>query len=165
MRALIRDRTELVAQQYEYKFSPSEVFNSSSSASHVYQAEFAPGVKHSFAFAGLAREREATRSEPDAVARFNQVAPWIIYGSAWRLWETVEIGVQNVMQQREDHHSNEALSAGMIDAVSTHTVIADVPHTRNLLTRSHVAKVEASTIFSQTTDPFRLGGGAICCWK
>ena len=28
-------------------------------------------------------------------------------------------------------------------------------HTRNLLTRSHVAKVEASTIFSQTTDPFK----------
>jgi len=91
MRALIRDRTEILAQGYEYefKFSSSEVFNSSSSASHVYQAEFAPGVKHSFAFAGLAREREATRSEPDAVARFNQVAPWIIYGSAWRLWETV----------------------------------------------------------------------------
>jgi len=125
MRALIRHRTEMIAQEYEYEFKSSVVFNSSSSASQVYQAEFAPGVKDSFAFTGLAREREATRSEPDIVARFNQVAPWVIYSSAWRPWETVEVGVQNVMQQREDH-SNEALSAGMIDAVSIRTAFADV---------------------------------------
>ena len=41
VRALIRDRTEMLAQEYEYefKFLSSEVFNSSSSASHVYHAE------------------------------------------------------------------------------------------------------------------------------
>tara|TARA_B110000902_G_scaffold73163_1_gene86363 strand:+ start:180 stop:548 length:369 start_codon:yes stop_codon:yes gene_type:complete len=96
----------------------SEVFNPSSSASQVcHDAEIA-GVKDTFAFAGLARKRATTRVGPDTVVQLHQVAP--------RPWETVGIGVQNVMQQREDH-SNEVLRAGMIDAVSRiRTVVVDL---------------------------------------
>ena len=108
MRTIIVEKTKMIPHKF------LKAFDSSSFASPLNY------MNHdSFAFAGLARDRVTTRIEPDTVAGLHHVAPWP--------WETVGIGVQNAMPQREGHR-NEALTASVIDAVSTpgRTVVAGV---------------------------------------